>query len=120
MTMINKEPERHEIEELLPWHAAGTLSRRDADRVEHRELARRYKLVRQELEETIHLNETLGVPSARAVEKLFAAIEAEEAGAPRRRRRRISRTPPRQKPELRGGGRDFRARELPGYEAQKL
>jgi len=124
MTMINKEPERHEIEELLPWHAAGTLSRRDADRVEQalagdRELARRYKLVRQELEETIHLNETLGVPSARAVEKLFAAIEAEEAGAPRRRRRRISRTPPRQKPELRGGGRDFRARELPGYEAQK-
>src|SRR3989442_8106173 len=107
MTMINKEPERHEIEELLPWHAAGTVSRRDADRVEQalagdRELARRYKLVRQELEETIHLNETLGVPSARAVEKLFAAIEAEEAGAPRRRRRRISRTPPRQKPELRG------------------
>ena len=34
MNMINKEPERHEIEALLPWHAAGTLSRRDADRVE--------------------------------------------------------------------------------------
>src|SRR5262249_33999864 len=45
----------------------------------------------QELAETIHLNETLGAPSARAMEKLFAAIEAEEAGAPRRRRRRISR-----------------------------
>jgi hypothetical protein len=29
-----KEPERHEIEELFPWHATGTLSRRDADRVE--------------------------------------------------------------------------------------
>jgi hypothetical protein len=28
------EKERHEIEALLPWHAAGTLSRRDADRVE--------------------------------------------------------------------------------------
>ena len=27
-------PERQEIEELLPWHAAGTLSRRDAQRVE--------------------------------------------------------------------------------------
>ena len=52
---------------------------------------KRYDLVRQELAETIHLNETLGVPSARAMEKLFAAIEAEEAGAPRRRRRRISR-----------------------------
>ena len=81
---------------LLPWHAAGTLSRRDADRVEQAladdcELARRYALVRQELVDTIHLNETLGIPSARAAEKLFAAIDAEEAGAPRRRRRHISR-----------------------------
>ena len=90
------EKERHEIEALLPWHAAGTLSRRDADRVEQAladdcKLARRYDLVRQELAETIHLNETLGVPSARAMEKLFAAIDAEGAGAPRRRRRHISR-----------------------------
>jgi hypothetical protein len=30
MNTINKEKERHEIEALLPWHAAGTLSRRDA------------------------------------------------------------------------------------------
>jgi hypothetical protein len=76
------EKERHEIEALLPWHAAGTLSRRDADRVEQAlagdcELARRYDLVRQELAATIHLNETLGAPSARAMEKLFAAIDAE-------------------------------------------
>ena len=90
------EKERHEIETLLPWHAAGTLSRRDADRVEQAladdcELARRYDLVRQELVDTIHLNETLGIPSARAAEKLFAAIDVEEAGAPRRRRKRISR-----------------------------
>jgi anti-sigma-K factor RskA len=82
MNTISKEPERHEIEALLPWHAAGTLSRRDADRVEQalagdRELARRYDLVREELAETIHLNETLGAPSARAMEKLFAAIDAE-------------------------------------------
>src|SRR3982075_615866 len=91
MNMINKEPERHEIEALLPWHAAGTLNRRDADRVEQalagdRELSRRYDLVREELAETIHLNETLGAPSARAMEKLFAAIDAEEARAPRRQR----------------------------------
>src|SRR5882757_4169227 len=91
MNMINKEPERYDIEALLPWHAAGTLSRRDADRVEQalagdRELARRYDLVREELAETIHLNETLGAPSARAMEKLFAAIDAEEARAPRRQR----------------------------------
>ncbi|MGA7486258.1 MAG: hypothetical protein WBW74_04870 [Xanthobacteraceae bacterium] len=91
MNMINKEPEPHEIEALLPWHAAGTLSRRDADRVEQalagdHELARRYDLVREELAETIHLNETLGAPSARAMEKLFAAIDAEEARSPRRQR----------------------------------
>src|SRR6266545_2509544 len=91
MNTISKEPERHEIEALLPWHAAGTLSRRDADRVEQalagdRELARRYDLVREELAETIHLNETLGAPSARAMEKLFAAIDAEEARSPRRQR----------------------------------
>jgi hypothetical protein len=41
--------------------------------------------VREELQETIHLNESLGVPSSRAMEKLFAAIEAEGAPAPARR-----------------------------------
>jgi len=83
MNTINGEaPERRDIEALLPWHAAGTLSRRDAERVERalagdRELARHYELVREELSETIHLNESLGAPSARAMEKLFAAIDAE-------------------------------------------
>jgi hypothetical protein len=98
MSMIDKEPERHEIEALLPWYAAGTLSRREAELVERvlagdSELARRYDIVRQELAETIHLNETLGAPSARAMEKLFAAIDVEETGGARRQRRRISRTP---------------------------
>ena len=73
--MKQEAPERQEIEELLPWHAAGTLSRRDAQRVEEAlardpELARRYALVRDELGETIHLNETLGAPSARALETI--------------------------------------------------
>jgi anti-sigma-K factor RskA len=83
MMSLNREaPERQDIEALLPWHAAGTLSRRDSDRVEQalasdRELARRYELVREELNETIHLNETLGAASARAMEKLFSAIDAE-------------------------------------------
>jgi hypothetical protein len=79
-----KANDREDIESLLPWHAAGTLSRRDADRVERalasdQELARRFELVREELGETIHLNESLGAPSARAMEKLFAAIDAEGA-----------------------------------------
>ncbi|MBI3703579.1 MAG: zf-HC2 domain-containing protein [Rhizobiales bacterium] len=86
--MNTKNKEAHsEIEELLPWHAAGTLSRNDARRVEEAlaqdpELARRYALVRDELGETIHLNETLGAPSARAMEKLFAKIDAEPARKP--------------------------------------
>jgi anti-sigma-K factor RskA len=96
MTAINKQHARHEIEELLPWYATGTLSGREAERVEQalagdRELAQRYKLVRQELAETTRLNEALGAPSGRAMDKLFAAINA-EARAPRRRRRPISRT----------------------------
>lgn len=85
--MKQEAPERREIEELLPWHAAGTLSRRDAQRVEvalarDPELARRYALVREEFGETIHLNETLGAPSARAAEKLFVAIDAEPGRRP--------------------------------------
>jgi len=50
-----------------------------------RELTRQYDLVREELVETIHLNETLGAPSARAMARLFAAIDAEEARTPRHR-----------------------------------
>jgi len=77
-----REDERSEIEEMLPWHAAGTLGSRDAQRVEAAlerdpELARHYQLVREELAQTIHLNETLGAPSARAMETLFARIDAE-------------------------------------------
>ena len=76
--------ERSEIEGLLPWHAAGTLGHRDTQRVEAAlagdpELARRYELVREELAQTIHLNETLGAPSSRAMQALFAKIDAEPA-----------------------------------------
>lgn len=74
-------PER-DVELLLPWHAAGTLNPRDAERVEQAlasdsELARRYAIVREELAETVRLNEALAPPSARAMESLFAKIAAE-------------------------------------------
>src|SRR3954462_12653219 len=74
--------EPSEIEMLLPWHAAGTLNARDARRVEEAlardgELARHYAVIREEYAETIHLNESLGAPSARAIQTLFAAIDAE-------------------------------------------
>lgn len=88
-TMNEQVADRPEIESLLPWHAAGTLNRRDAQRVEQAlaqdpDLARQYEMVRDDLTETIHLNESLGAPSARAMEKLFAAIEADEVAAPKR------------------------------------
>ena len=81
MSEMNESP-HSEIEELLPWHAAGTLSAREAQSVEAAlerdpELKRRYELVREELAQTIHLNETLGAPSARAMTELFAKIDAE-------------------------------------------
>jgi hypothetical protein len=81
---VEKLPE--DVELLLPWHAAGTLSRRDAARVEaalanDNELAARYEMVREELGEAIRLNETLGAPSARAMQQLFDKIDAEPARA---------------------------------------
>ena len=87
--MNTKSKEPHEdIELLLPWHAAGTLSRRDAERVERalandNELAARYELVREELGAAINLNESLGAPSARAMQNLFAKIDAEPARQPK-------------------------------------
>src|SRR5260221_6498524 len=89
MNAIKKEANElpEDVELLLPWHAAGTLSRRDAARVEQalandNELAARYELVREELGEAIRLNENLGAPSARAMEALFAKIDAEPARQP--------------------------------------
>jgi anti-sigma factor RsiW len=85
--MLDQEPS--EIEMLLPFHAAGTLNARDARRVEDAlagdpELARQYAVIREEYAETISLNESLGAPSARAMQKLFAAIDAEPAREPSR------------------------------------
>lgn len=90
MTSEHKASEADSIEELLPWHAAGTLSRRDAERIEAAlardpELARRFDMVREEFGATIELNESLGAPSARAMQDLFAKIDAE----PRRARRSL-------------------------------
>ena len=84
--MTEQTPE--EIELLLPWHAAGTLSARDSRRVDEAlacdpELACQYAAIREEYAETIDLNESLGAPSGRALQKLFAAIDAEPARQPK-------------------------------------
>jgi anti-sigma factor RsiW len=89
MAMSKKIPDQDPgaIEALLPWHVAGTLSARDARRVDEAlasdpELAKQYAAVREEYAETILLNESLGAPSSRAMQKLFAAIDAEPARRP--------------------------------------
>lgn len=79
---VDREPT--ELEALLPFHAAGTLNLRDARRVDEAlasdpDLARQYEAIQDEHAETILLNESLGVPSTRAMQKLFAAIDAEPA-----------------------------------------
>jgi anti-sigma-K factor RskA len=89
-TIKNKVSEREEIEALLPWHAAGTLTRREAQKVEQAlaadaDLAAQYATIREDLAETIVANETLGAPSARAMQKLMADIEADASSARRAR-----------------------------------
>lgn len=83
--MLQDEPS--EIELLLPWYAAGALNPRDARRVDEAlardpELARHYAVIREEYAGTIDLNEGLGAPSTRALQRLFAAIDAEPAPDP--------------------------------------
>jgi hypothetical protein len=92
--ILRQEPSA--LEMLLPWHAAGTLNARDARRVEEAlardpELARQYAVIREEYAETIGLNESLGAPSVRAMQKLFAAIDAEPAPPPKASRKVSSR-----------------------------
>src|SRR4051812_40116316 len=98
MAMNRKIPKEQpdEVEALLPWHAAGTLNAREARRVENAlardpSLARQYAAIQEEYAETIAFNERLGAPSARAMQKLFAAIDAEPARKPSGRRRLAAR-----------------------------
>ena len=95
-----------EIEMLLPWHVTGRLDARDARRVgeamtRNPELARQYAAIREEYAETIWLNESLGAPSGRAMQKLFAAIDTEPS------------RPPKVVPRLPAGIRNFFARVSP-------
>jgi hypothetical protein len=73
---------KDDIEHLLPWHAAGALSRTEARQVEEAlandpELARRFEMIRDEHGENVLLNESLGAPSGQAAQRLFAKIKAE-------------------------------------------
>jgi anti-sigma factor RsiW len=87
MALSKKMLEHGDVALLLPWHTTGRLSARDASRVEKAlahdpALARQYAVIREEHAETIALNERLGAPSGRALQRLFAAIDAEPERRP--------------------------------------
>lgn len=76
-----EEMEREEIEMLLPWYQTGRLTGADAARVEgylarHPHVAEQLGMIREEQEETVAVNEALGSPSARAIDRLVASLPA--------------------------------------------
>ncbi len=78
--------EREEIELLLPWYAAGTLEPDETARVDayikaHPELSAHMALVREEMDETIGVNEALGSPSAGAIDRLMKQVAQESPEA---------------------------------------
>lgn len=81
------DPERDEVVALLPWYAAGTLSRDEHARVEryvaeHKDLERLVALAREEHAETVAGNEALGGPSQFALDRLLARVATEDARWP--------------------------------------
>jgi len=78
------EADRRDIEALLPWYAAGTLDTQDKARVDAAlavdpALRTLLRLTRDEMSETIVSNERTRMPPPRALEALFARIDAEPA-----------------------------------------
>jgi anti-sigma factor RsiW len=78
--------EREEIELLLPWYAAGTLEPDETARVDayikaHPDVADHLVVVREEMDETIGVNEALGAPSAGAIDRLMEQVMQESPGA---------------------------------------
>jgi anti-sigma factor RsiW len=84
---IATDPRRAELEELLPFYANGRISSADKARIEQAlaadpELGLRLEIIREDMAETALLNESLGAPSPRALDRLMAGIEAEPRQAP--------------------------------------
>jgi len=84
---IATDPKRAELEELLPFYANGRISSADKARIEKAlasdpELGLRLEIIREDMAETALLNESLGAPSPRALDRLMAGIEAEPRQAP--------------------------------------
>ena len=78
------------LESLLPWYANRTLAPEDALQVERAlveipELRRRYDLILDERSAAAAVNESLGAPSPRAIDKVFARIDNAAAETPKSR-----------------------------------
>ena len=91
MTTIVEQAEFDHLEGLLPWYASGKLTPEDVLHVERAlarmpELRRRYDLILEERAASVNMHESLGTPSPRALERLFAQIESAAAEAPKSRR----------------------------------
>ena len=76
-----------DVELLLPWYAAGALNARDTRGVEKAlerdsRLAEQYAAIEEEYAAIIDLNEGLGMPSERAMHRLFASIDGERTRSP--------------------------------------
>lgn len=79
---IATDPKRSELEELLPFYANGRISpadkaRLDAALASDAELAARLDIIRDDMAETTLLNESLGAPSPRVLDRLMAGMDAE-------------------------------------------
>lgn len=82
MSDIRTLTEREEVELLLPWYETGQLTAEETRLVEahlHKdaELRRMLELIREEAGETLIANESIGMPSHEARDKLMAQIAAE-------------------------------------------
>lgn len=91
MTTIVEQAEFDHIESLLPWYASRKLTPEEVLHVERAlaqtpELRRRYDLILEEHAAAVAMHESLGAPSPRALEKLFARIDSEAAETPESRR----------------------------------
>lgn len=80
--MTSDETPKQGDELLLPWHAAGTLGHRDAERIEramatNADISRQYRLALEECAETVEVNARLEGPSAGALERLLSRIEVD-------------------------------------------
>lgn len=89
------DPERAEIEALLPWYVAGTLGREEEARVAryvaaHPELAPLVELTREERNATVAGNEELGAPSRRALDRLMKSVAESGRAATFRRSEQAS------------------------------